>query len=235
MDVDSFLMSLKWFILLAGAVTTGLFIRTMGQWAIDWAKEPYDNQKRDKERVSALKDIRSCLSQASLHIGLLDRFLNGKGAEGETQATITIPSFNLDIALLEYHAPHMRKIVAEPTVDLLGLIRFELTHLRRRIDTLEGLHSIMDEGNPRITLHAYGTRTLNESTSKIVTEAIDALDKEISQIQTDHKRNTRPLLVAASFLFFALILAWVGAWNNSTRNDLEEQRSPAKALSSSRE
>lgn len=219
MEVDSFLVSVKWFILLAGAVTTGLFVRTMGQWAIDWAKEPYDNQKREKERIGALKDIKSCLSQAGRHIDQLDHYLSGRGAEdeGEEPGTITIPTFNLDIALLEHHAPYMRKFVTEANVGLLAMVRFELTHLRRRIDTLAGLLSLTNDDNWRVAVHVHGTRKLIDSSFKIVTEAIDALDKELGQIPTKHTRNFRPLLVAGSFLLFASLLAWVAAWSSTAR------------------
>lgn len=222
MDVDSFVVSVKWFILLAGAVTTGLFVRTMGQWAIDWAKEPYDNQKREKERIGSLKDIKSCLSQASRHIDQLDHFLSGRGAEdgGEEPGTVIIPTFNLDIALLEHHAPYIRKLVSESNVALLEMVRFELTHLRRRIDTLAGLLSLTNDDNWRIAVHVHGTRTLIDSSFKIVKEAINALDQELAKLPTKHQHNSRPLLVAGSFLLFALLLSWVAGWNATTQHVL---------------
>lgn len=222
MDVDSFLVSVKWFILLAGAVATGLFVRTMGQWAIDWAKEPYDNQKREKERIGALKDIKSCLSQASRHIDQLDHYLSGRGAEdgGEEAGTIIIPTFNLDIALLEHHAPYMRKLVTDANCGLFEMVRFELTHLRRRIDTLNGLLSLTDDDNWRVAVHVQGTRKLIDSSFNIVKEAVEVLDKELEQLPTKQQHNSRPLLVAGSFLLFALLLAWVAGWNATTSHGL---------------
>ena len=49
------LIALKPYILLVFAIATGLFVRTVGQWILDWAKAPSEMAKsRVRQEVSKL-------------------------------------------------------------------------------------------------------------------------------------------------------------------------------------
>lgn len=212
-------VNLKWFILLVGAIATGLFVRTMGQWAIDWAKEPNERKKRQDDQRAALEDIKSCLAKAHRHIDQLDHYLSGRAGkdEGEEEGTVIIPTFNLDLEILEHHAPNMRKIVSEESLGHINMVRFELLHLRRRIDTLSGLMSLIDDASDwRVAAHVHGTRKLIDSTFKIVSESIELLNKDLASIPKEHAPNRRPLGVVAVFLACASFLAWVATWDAPT-------------------
>ena len=61
----AWLISLKPFLLLVVAIPTGLFVRTVGELFVSWAKKPTEDAKKAKEKRAKLLALRASIRNAS--------------------------------------------------------------------------------------------------------------------------------------------------------------------------
>ena len=217
----AWLISLKPFLLLVVAIPTGLFVRTVGELFVAWAKKPTEDAKKAKEKRSKLLALRASLGNASQYCKQMAEYLEGvpienatiddnlKRAAIEAGIMLTIPTFNLDMSVLNEQATAVYELLSVEKDNKLNATRLELAHVHRRIDTIADKMLLMhfpDQFSPHHAVFIAGASQLLESTIKRCELSSDILQQEINAIPERPEINWRPILVILAMLLFVVAL-----------------------------
>jgi hypothetical protein len=220
----AWLISLKPFLLLVMAIPTGLFVRTVGELFVTWAKKPTEDAKKAKEKRAKLLALRASLGNASQYCEQMAEYLKGvpiengtvddnlKRAAIEAGRMLTIPTFNLDMSVLNEQATAVFELLPVEKAHKLQTTRLELAHVHRRIDTIADkmlLMTSLNQFGPHHAVFIAGASQLLESTIKHCESSSDILQQEIEAIPEHSKTNPRPFLVILAMLLFVGSLHWI--------------------------
>jgi hypothetical protein len=218
------LISLRPFLLLVVAIPTGLFVRTVGELFVTWAKKPTEDAKKAKEKRARLLALRASLGNASQYCKQMAEYLKGvplgndtvdeKLKEAAIQAgrMLTIPTFNLDMSVLNEQATVVYELLSEDKAQKIQTTRLELAHVHRRIDTIADRMLLMPSLNqfgPHHIVFIAGASQLLESTIKHCESSSEVLRQEIEAIPERTTTNWRPILVILAMLLFVGGLYWI--------------------------
>lgn len=219
--VDDILIPLKPFILIVVAIPMGLFVRTIGQFFIDWAKEPTERAKKDKHKRDVCFALLNTIGNARQYCEQMHEYLQGVPAavegidaqllEAARQAgrILVVPTFNLDLAILEAHSAEIFSLFAEEQAQSLLTTRLQLAHVRRRVDTIaDFMFSRGDERHLSDFQRQFivGTRGLIEGVIQDCANTREMVQQVGNGIPARPPRNFRPWLV---FLIMVALVAAV--------------------------
>ena len=137
---------------------------------------------------------------------------NLKQAAIEAGRMLTIPTFNLDMSVLNEQATAVFELLPVEKAHRLQATRLELAHVHRRIDTIADKMLLMPSLNqfgPHHAVFVTGARQLLESTIKHCESSSEILQQEIEAIPEHPTTNWRPILVIIAMLLFVGGLYWI--------------------------
>ena len=230
--LEAWLIPLKPFVLVVASIPTGLFVRTVGEWFVSWAKRPTERFKEAKLKRSLCLALIHSLSTARryceqmlghlegvpLHGDILDEKL--KGVLIEVGKMLVVPTFNIDLAVLEGHSTDIFHSFDEERAGAIQTARLELSHVKRRIDAVSEMmlfRGNVTELGPLQRQYIAGTMSLLHSTIEHCETNEKALRAIHDQIPATAPFNWRHLLVFIVMGWLVAFLLYVALLPNEVR------------------
>src|SRR5262245_55106555 len=104
--IEHFLVEFKPFILIVAAIPTGLFVRTVGEWFVSWAKQPKEKAKEQKQKKAICAALGNTIGNAHQYCNQMSEYLTGipfgdepiddklKDAAVQVGKMVVVPTFN---------------------------------------------------------------------------------------------------------------------------------------------
>ena len=239
------LIALKPYILLVFAIATGLFVRTVGQWILDWAKAPSEMAKSRNRKDHIRAALKSTIGNAKQYCEQITGYLEGvpiavesldeklKVAAFEARI-LTLPTFNIDLAVLEHYAGDIYEVFSEEVASAIHTARLELAHVSRRVDAMVFAFGLVPDRKltPELCESAVGTRIVLGSALKWCGTSLERLDADKTAekaLPSTMKRIFLALLAVVGLVLLFLCVARLPDSKDATKPELLQ---PADSLKS---
>lgn len=223
------LITLKPFLLLVLAIPTGLVVRAVGQYILDWSDEPIKKKKESVEKQRLLNELKATLANASQYCEQMidglsairhnpDNFMDrAQNALAMNIRSVVIPTYNFDVSVIERLSGQFSLITEnKELLDQLSIIRLEILHAHRRINVVADklLFLSIEELTSNVVYSHYlqGVTALLHSTLTQCRMAQSLLETGVeSSMPTDGKweQNYRRGVVFAATVILVILLYWV--------------------------
>lgn len=219
-------ISLKPFLLVVAAIPTGLFVRTVGEWFVTWVKAPKEKAKEEKRKKAVLASLLHAIGNCQQYC---DQMVGGlpvaNGVATQPGIAIVVPTFNLDLMVLDEHLTEVYSLLTQNDADDFALTRLELTHVRRRIDRLADLllTSGYNQNNPLHIQHIQGTRALLVATIARCNATRQRLEGVERGIQVKDSNYLRPLLALVIMVLLVAGVVSVAAFPDGKTEPSKQQ------------